>query len=89
MLCRVKGNEDYCMKTQENLRHTYIQLVETFITALESGKSGAELEDIRNEIRNVSSKLGVVPSVEIATQEQTFDSLHLSNEKNNETDTSV
>jgi hypothetical protein len=52
------------MKQQKNLRERYIQLVETFITAIESGKTGAELEDIRNEIRALSAKLNGNPSVE-------------------------
>ncbi|HEX6914596.1 MAG TPA: hypothetical protein VF145_05120 [Chitinophagaceae bacterium] len=56
------------MKNQSKLRDRYIQLVETFITALESGRTGSELEDIRNEIRAVSSQLGVAASVEKSTQ---------------------
>lgn len=56
------------MQHQKKLREQYIQLVESFITALESGKSGSELEDIRNEIRSLSSRLGVGNSVENPTQ---------------------
>lgn len=57
------------MKQQKNLRLRYIQLVETFITALENGRSGTELEDIRAEIRTISSKLGVASFVEGNTQD--------------------
>jgi hypothetical protein len=61
-------SEETAMKHQKNLRERYIQLVETFITALESGKSGSELEDIRNEIRIISAQLGLNYSVENSTQ---------------------
>ncbi len=60
------------MKRQTNLRERYIQLVETFITALESGGSGNELEDIRKEIRVISKQLGIPHSVENSTQEFGF-----------------
>ena len=56
------------MKHQKKLRERYIQLVETFITAIESGRSGSELEDIRMEIRTISAQLGVNNSVENSTQ---------------------
>lgn len=56
------------MKHQKNLKERYIQLVETFITALESGKSGTELEDIRIEIRSISTQLGLNHSVDNSTQ---------------------
>lgn len=56
------------MKHQKKLRERYIQLVETFITAIESGRSGVELEDIRTEIRTISAQLGVNNSVENSTQ---------------------
>ena len=56
------------MKHQKNLREQYIQLVETFITALESGKPGSELEDIRNEIRNISAQLEHGNYVDNSTQ---------------------
>jgi hypothetical protein len=69
------------MKHQKNLKERYIQLVETFITALESGKSGTELEDIRNEIRNISSQL--TPSHSVENPTQMFDFLPF-REKNDE-----
>jgi hypothetical protein len=56
------------MKDQKNQRERYIQLVESFITAIESGRSGAELEDIRKEIRILSAKLTASPSVENTAQ---------------------
>ncbi len=77
------------MKTQKNLRDTYIQLVENFITALESGKSGSELEDIRKEIRNISLQLGVSFSVENATQEKRSGTADAQNKSSNEKDSSV
>ena len=57
------------MQETRNLRDRYIQLVESFITALESGKSGSELEEIRNEIRKISSHFGMGNSVEKSTQD--------------------
>lgn len=63
------------MRQQKNTRDRYIQLVETFITALESGRSGSELEDIRKEIRLLSAELNQDSSVENTTQNQDF--LHL------------
>lgn len=63
------------MRTGKNLRDRYIQLVETFITAIENGRSGAELEDIRNEIRILSTQLASGSSVENHTQQ--FDILTL------------
>jgi hypothetical protein len=57
------------MKEQTNFRERYIQLVEDFITAIESGRTGAELEDIRKEIRILSTKLNAFPSVENPAQE--------------------
>ena len=77
------------MKTQKNLTDRYIQLVETFITALESGKSGSQLEDIRSEIRNISLQLGVSFSVENATQEQILRTGELKTKLSNEKDTTV
>lgn len=77
------------MKTQKNLTDRYIQLVETFITALESGKSGSQLEDIRTEIRNISLQLGVSFSVENATQEQIPRTGELKTKLSNEKDTTV
>lgn len=77
------------MKTQKNLTDRYIQLVETFITALESGKSGSQLEDIRTEIRNISLQLGVSFSVENATQEQILRTGELKTKLSNEKDTTV
>jgi hypothetical protein len=77
------------MKPKKNLRDTYIQLVETFITALESGKSGSELEDIRSEIRNVSSQLGVTFSVENTTQHERFSPGDMINKLSNERDTKM
>ena len=56
------------MKQQKNLRDRYIQLVETFITALESGRPGSELADIRKEIRLISEQLGLSNTVENSTQ---------------------
>ena len=56
------------MKQPKNLRERYIQLVETFITALENGESGSELENIRNDIRTVSTQLGLDHPVENHTQ---------------------
>jgi hypothetical protein len=57
------------MQESRNLRDRYIQLIESFITALESGKSGSELEEIRKEIRTLSSSLGMGNSVEKSTQQ--------------------
>ena len=57
------------MNHQKNLRERYIQLVESFITALESEKSGSELEDIRTEIRGISAQLGLSHPVENSTQD--------------------
>ena len=56
------------MKQQTNLKERYIQLVETFIAAIESGKSGSELEDIRNEIRILSTEFNATYAVENPTQ---------------------
>jgi hypothetical protein len=56
------------MKHQKNLRERYIQLVESFITAIENGKSGSEVEDIRNEIRNISAQIDGKSPVENSTQ---------------------
>jgi len=74
------------MKQQKNLKDRYIQLVETFITALESGKSGLELEDIRSEIRDISSQLGVNFSVENSTQDKKKDAGTVSNKTSSEKD---
>jgi len=52
------------MNQQRDLRAKYIQLVEAFINALETGKPGEELEALRNEIRNVSSLLELNNNVE-------------------------
>jgi hypothetical protein len=56
------------MKHQDNLRERYIQLVETFITAIENGRSVSELDEIRTEIRAISSQLGLNLSVENSTR---------------------
>jgi hypothetical protein len=60
------------MRQQKNTRDRYIQLVETFITALESGRSGSELEDIRKEIRLLSAELNHGHSGENSTQNHDF-----------------
>jgi hypothetical protein len=70
------------MKQKKNAPNNYIQLVETFITALESGKSGAELEDIRNQIRNISSQSAVSSSVENPTQAKLYNQLHQETKSN-------
>jgi secreted trypsin-like serine protease len=69
------------MKYNSNLRERYIQLVENFITALESGTSWAELQDIKNEIRIISVQLNSSPNVENHTQQ--FDFLPLNQRNNN------
>jgi hypothetical protein len=56
------------MKHQNNLRGRYIQLVETFITAIENGRSVSELDEIRTEIRAISSQFGLNLSVDNSTQ---------------------
>jgi hypothetical protein len=63
------------MKSQKHLRDRYIQLVENFINAIEEGRSGSELEDIRNEIRILSQQLKARPSVE--NHPQQYEQLHL------------
>jgi len=72
------------MASKKNLRDRYIQLVETFITALESGRSGAELENIRNDIRKLSSQLNFSNSVEDIPQE--FDYLPVQAERETDPD---
>ena len=72
------------MKTQKNLTDRYIQLVETFITAIESGRTGTELEEIRSEIRTISAQLGMNHSVENSTQALIPDQLPKENKSNNE-----
>jgi hypothetical protein len=52
------------MNQQKNLKDQYIQLVETFINAIESGRSGAELGSIRNDIRMLSATVHSEPTVE-------------------------
>lgn len=84
ILRRVNDIEDYCMKQKKKPTDNYIQLVETFITALESGKSGAELEDIRNQIRNMSSHPDAISSVENPTQADMLSQLPKENKSNNE-----
>jgi hypothetical protein len=76
------------MKQPTNLRERYIQLVETFIAAIESGRSGSELEDIRNEIRMLSAQLNDSTHVENHTQPFEFMPLN-SEQKQNETDTTI
>jgi len=78
------------MKQKKNSRDRYIQLVETFITAIESGRSGAELEDIRKEIRMLSVELNAVGTVDIAPQNPDFLPLHRGiDESNAERDRSI
>lgn len=78
------------MKQQKNVRDRYIQLVETFITAIESGRSGAELEDIRKEIRMLSAELNQDHYVENPTQSPNFLQLHQKHdESNNGVDTTI
>ncbi len=78
------------MRQQKNTTDRYIQLVETFITAIESGKSGAELEDIRKEIRMLSTTLKSVGTVDIAPQNLDFLPLDRKlNEGNTEMDRSI
>lgn len=72
------------MKQKKKPTDNYIQLVETFITALESGKSGAELEGIRSQIRNISSQASAASSVENSTQALIPDRLPKENKSNNE-----
>lgn len=74
------------MKHQKNLRERYIQLVETFITAIESGKSGLELEDIRKEIRSISAQLGMNHIVDNSTQVYEF---HPLKDQDNKAQTSL
>lgn len=78
------------MRQQKNLRDRYIQLVETFITAIESGRSGAELEDIRKEIRMLSAELNHDHCVENTTQNLDFLQLHQkTDESSNGVDTTI
>ncbi len=78
------------MRQQKNLRDRYIQLVETFITAIESGRSGAELEDIRKEIRVLSAELNHDHGVENTTQHLDFLPLHQKpDESSNGVDTTI
>lgn len=78
------------MKSQKKLRERYIQLVETFINAIESGKSGTELEEIRGEIRILSAALNLTPPVENHTHKTGFPPLNQRvDEKNNGVDTTI
>lgn len=77
------------MKQQKNLTDRYIQLVESFIKALESGKSGVELEDIRSEIRDISFQLGVNFSVENPSHDQIMNAGLVTNKLNSEKDTTT
>jgi hypothetical protein len=69
------------MKEQKNLREKYIQLVETFITAIESGRSGTELENIRKEIRFLSENLNDSPAVENHTHKFDFSAIKKTEER--------
>jgi hypothetical protein len=77
------------MKEQKNLREKYIQLVETFITAIESGRPGTELENIRKEIRLLSENLNGGPAVENHTHKFDFPAIKTTAEKSNSVNTTI